>query len=105
MRKKEFQLADQEDITSMVYTPGQRIIVEVGVGNKIDGKFVAAGSQNYEQYQLDMTTGLDRFEANAEIMAMVTTFKNFCWDYVVDPIRQDVESKRNAEVVADTNTK
>lgn len=95
MRKKQFYLNDKEEIVGLVYVPGQRIIVEIGAGNDVDGEFVVAPNQNYEQYTLDVSNGLEAFEANAQIMAMVETFKNFCWDYVVAPTRTEVEAKRN----------
>lgn len=97
MRTKEFFLNNKEDIISLAYVPGQRIVVEVGAGNDVDGKFVVAPNQNYEQYLLDASNGLQAFEANAQIMAMIETFKNFCWDYVVEPTRIEVEQKRNSE--------
>lgn len=95
MRKKEFYLNDKEEIVGLVYVPGQRIVVEVGAGNDVDGEFVVAPNQNYEQYVLDTSNGLEAFEANVQIMEMLELFKNFCWDFVVTPTRNEVESKRN----------
>ncbi len=96
MRRKEFFLNDQEDIIGLAYVPGQRIVVEVGAGNDVDGKFVVAPNQNYEQYIIDASNGLESFEANVQIMSMVQIFKNFCWDCVVQT-RTEVEQKRNSE--------
>lgn len=95
MRNKQFYLNDKEEIVGLVYVPGQRIIVEIGAGNDVDGEFVVAPNQNYEQYTLDPSNGLEAFEANVQIMTMVETFKSYCWDFVVTPTRDEVEEKRN----------
>lgn len=112
MRTKAFFLNDKEDIVGMVYVPGQRIIIEVGMGNAINGKFAVAPNQNYEQYILDMSgglennepSGLEKFEANVQIMELVDRFKNYCWDNVVVPARLEIEKERNNVIAIETVT-
>lgn len=98
MRDKTFHFGKKEEIVTMLYSPGKRIIIEVGAGNNVNGQFEELPNQNYEQYTLDTETGLADFEANAEIIAMVETFKNYCWGAVVEPIRAEIEAKRNADI-------
>ncbi|PTR04973.1 hypothetical protein C8R30_101170 [Nitrosomonas nitrosa] len=98
MRDKTFHFGKKEEIVTMLYSPSKRIIIEVGVGNNVNGNFEELPNQNYEQYTLDIETGLANFESNAEIMAMVETFKNYCWETVVNPIRVEIEARRNADI-------
>jgi hypothetical protein len=94
MRQKTFIVAPLEDIVAIVYSPGKRIAVQVGMGNEVEGKFVELPEQNFETYELDISNGLELFEINPDVMGMIDQFKTYCWQSIIDPIRTNVEMER-----------
>ncbi len=89
MREKVFIPASNEDIVNIYITQSQGIIVEVGMGEDVDGIFVPLAEQNYERYQFTN----ESFETNTKLKKMISDFKDEVFQYV-DSTRTQIEQER-----------
>jgi hypothetical protein len=95
MREKTFIASTHEEIVGITYAPSKRLVIQVGVGQDLDGKFDETPEQNFENYIVE-NEELYRFENDPEIAPMINDLKLRLWA-VIDATRDKIMVERDAK--------